>query len=133
MSQACQRSASIQSDSNDVADVRPRTSTSHIDVDVSSEFAASPVITRPNTQLSSEKVLAKEAHLQALLCRSWQIAEAWVPVNMLFVGMISTSFFELEALSIPMITVLKNVTNLFTICGDYLLYGKVKAADCSHM
>ena len=47
---------------------------------------------------------------------------------MLLVGMISTSFFALKALSVPIILVLKNVTNFFTICGDYILYGKVFAA-----
>ena len=48
-----------------------------------------------------------------------------MPVNLIFVGMIWTSFFALKNLGVPMATVLKNVTNLFTIVGDYLLYGKV--------
>jgi GDP-mannose transporter len=42
--------------------------------------------------------------------------------------MIWTSFFALKNLGVPMATVLKNVTNLFTIGGDYLLYGKVYGA-----
>ena len=49
-----------------------------------------------------------------------------MPVNLIFVGMIWTSFFALKNLGVPMATVLKNVTNLFTIVGDYLLYGKVR-------
>jgi GDP-mannose transporter len=40
--------------------------------------------------------------------------------------MIWTSFFALKNLGVPMATVLKNLTNLFTIGGDYLLYGKVR-------
>jgi len=48
-----------------------------------------------------------------------------MPVNLIFVGMIWTSFFALKNLGVPMATVLKNVTNLFTIVGDYILYGKV--------
>ena len=56
---------------------------------------------------------------------SFAIARLWFPVNVIFVGMIWTSFFALKSLGVPMATVLKNMTNLFTICGDYLLYGKV--------
>lgn len=59
-------------------------------------------------------------------CRSFKIAQVWMPVNLIFVGMIWTSFFALKNLGVPMATVLKNVTNLFTIVGDYLLYGKVR-------
>ena len=59
-------------------------------------------------------------------CRSFKIARVWMPVNLIFVGMIWTSFFALKNLGVPMATVLKNVTNLFTIVGDYLLYGKVR-------
>ncbi len=58
-------------------------------------------------------------------CRSFKIVRVWMPVNLIFVGMIWTSFFALKNLGVPMATVLKNVTNLFTIVGDYLLYGKV--------
>ena len=61
-----------------------------------------------------------------LHCRSFKIARVWMPVNLIFVGMIWTSFFALKNLGVPMATVLKNVTNLFTIVGDYLLYGKVR-------
>ena len=61
-----------------------------------------------------------------LHCRSFKIARVWMPVNMIFVGMIWTSFFALKNLGVPMATVLKNVTNLFTIVGDYLMYGKVR-------
>jgi len=59
---------------------------------------------------------------------SFAIARLWFPVNVIFVGMIWTSFFALKHLGVPMATVLKNMTNLFTICGDYLLYGKTYGA-----
>lgn len=39
--------------------------------------------------------------------------------------MIATSFLALQDLGVAMVTVLKNVTNLFTICGDYFIFGKV--------
>ena len=60
--------------------------------------------------------------------RSFKIAQVWMPVNVIFVGMIWTSFFALKNLGVPMATVLKNLTNLFTIGGDYMLYGKVGQA-----
>ncbi|KAK9840936.1 hypothetical protein WJX81_001201 [Elliptochloris bilobata] len=59
---------------------------------------------------------------------SFSIARLWFPVNVIFVGMIWTSFFALKSLGVPMATVLKNMTNLFTICGDFMLYGKVYGA-----
>lgn len=39
--------------------------------------------------------------------------------------MIATSFLALQDLGVAMVTVLKNLTNLFIICGDYLLFDKV--------
>ena len=62
--------------------------------------------------------------------RSFKIAQVWMPVNVIFVGMIWTSFFALKNLGVPMATVLKNLTNLFTIGGDYMLYGKVGCPAC---
>lgn len=56
---------------------------------------------------------------------SLPIVRLWFPVNLIFVGMIFTSFFALKNLGVPMATVLKNLTNLFTIGGDFLLYRKV--------
>jgi len=39
--------------------------------------------------------------------------------------MIATSFLALQDLGVAMVTVLKNTTNLFIICGDYFLFGRV--------
>ena len=116
---------------------------------------------------------------------SWGVVRVWLPVNVIFVGMIGTSFWALRSLNVGMVTgeaacrwnekiftcefahlrnlvpsllalsgaawqptamnahvlhtpnickhslllcsvcaVLKNLTNLFTLCGDYLLYGR---------
>ncbi|KAK9810246.1 hypothetical protein WJX72_007245 [[Myrmecia] bisecta] len=57
-----------------------------------------------------------------------KIARVWFPVNLIFVGMIWTSFFSLKRLGVPMATVLKNLTNLFTILGDMTFYGKSYSA-----
>ncbi|BDA51640.1 GDP-mannose transporter [Coccomyxa sp. Obi] len=57
-----------------------------------------------------------------------EIVRLWLPVNVIFVGMIWSSFSALRNLGVPMATVLKNMTNIFTICGDYAFYGKVYGA-----
>ena len=56
---------------------------------------------------------------------SWRLLRQWAPVNVLFVGMVWSSVFALRDLGVPMVTVLKNLTNLFTLCGDFLLFGRV--------
>ncbi|PSC73311.1 GDP-mannose transporter GONST1 [Micractinium conductrix] len=53
-----------------------------------------------------------------------QIVRVWAPVNLIFVGMIGTSFWALRSLNVGMVTVLKNLTNLFVLSGDYFLYGR---------
>lgn len=53
-----------------------------------------------------------------------QVARIWLPVNVIFVGMIGTSFYALQNLNVGMLTVLKNLTNIFTLGGDRLFYGR---------
>jgi GDP-mannose transporter len=53
-----------------------------------------------------------------------RVVRLWLPVNAIFVGMIATSFWALQSLNVAMLTVLKNLTNLFTIGGDYFFYGR---------
>lgn len=85
---------------------------------------------------------------------SWRLVRTWAPVNVLFVGerergvwggtergararrphtpppppfspgMVWSSFFSLRDLGVPMVTVLKNLTNLLTIGGDWWLHGR---------
>jgi GDP-mannose transporter len=52
------------------------------------------------------------------------VAKAWLPVNLLFIGMLCSGFISLSYLSIPMATVLKNLTNMFTIFGDWYLFSE---------
>ncbi|KFM24148.1 GDP-mannose transporter GONST1 [Auxenochlorella protothecoides] len=59
---------------------------------------------------------------------SARIVRAWLPVNLLFVAMIGTSFWALASLNVAMATVLKNLTNLFTLGGDYVLHGRTYGA-----
>lgn len=57
-----------------------------------------------------------------------RVVRVWLPVNAIFVGMIGTSFWALQGLNVGMLTVLKNLTNLFTIGGDYWFYGRTYGA-----
>jgi GDP-mannose transporter len=65
-------------------------------------------------------------HLKIVKLEPWNpaIVRIWIPVNMIFVGMIGTSFWALQSLNVAMVTVLKNLTNIFTIGGDYYFYGR---------
>jgi len=53
----------------------------------------------------------------------WKMAMAWLPVNIIFVGMLSSSFFALRYLSVPMITVFKQLSNFLTLLGEWYLFG----------
>jgi hypothetical protein len=55
---------------------------------------------------------------------NWKTARAWLPLNLLFIGMLITGFLSLVYVSVPMVTVFKNLTNLVTVTGDYLIFGE---------
>ena len=61
-----------------------------------------------------------------MLLQGWnaEIAKVWFPANCVFVGMLWSSFPALQLLGVAMVTVLKNMTNLFVISGDIYFYGK---------
>eukprot|EP00197_Chlamydomonas_leiostraca_P010279 CAMPEP_0202885236 /NCGR_PEP_ID=MMETSP1391-20130828/41562_1 /ASSEMBLY_ACC=CAM_ASM_000867 /TAXON_ID=1034604 /ORGANISM="Chlamydomonas leiostraca, Strain SAG 11-49" /LENGTH=360 /DNA_ID=CAMNT_0049568479 /DNA_START=49 /DNA_END=1131 /DNA_ORIENTATION=- len=48
----------------------------------------------------------------------------WLPVNLLFVGMIGTSFYALKAVGVGMVTVWKNLSNFVTAMGDVFIFRK---------
>lgn len=52
----------------------------------------------------------------------WDIVKVWLPVNLIFVCMLSTGFLTFIYLSVPMINIMKNLTNVITIIGDWILY-----------
>jgi GDP-mannose transporter len=51
-------------------------------------------------------------------------AKQWLPLNVLFVGMLCTGFMSLVYVSVPMVTIFKNITNLFTVFGDWYIFGE---------
>eukprot|EP00123_Amoebidium_parasiticum_P007790 comp18362_c0_seq1/m.19513 comp18362_c0_seq1/g.19513 ORF comp18362_c0_seq1/g.19513 comp18362_c0_seq1/m.19513 type:complete len:322 (-) comp18362_c0_seq1:272-1237(-) len=60
----------------------------------------------------------KVPHLQA------RKAQDWLPCTMLFVAMLFTGTKSLQYLSIPIVTVFKNLTNIFVAYGDKYFYNK---------
>lgn len=51
-------------------------------------------------------------------------AKSWLPLNLLFIGMLVTGFLSLVYVSVPMVTVFKNLTNLITVSGDVYFFGE---------
>ncbi|GBG65420.1 hypothetical protein CBR_g50780 [Chara braunii] len=60
--------------------------------------------------------------LTAKLCR------VWIPVNALFVAMLLSGFYSLDYLTVPMATILKNLTNVSNAAGDWIFNGAQQSA-----
>jgi GDP-mannose transporter len=54
----------------------------------------------------------------------WSVVKQWLPINIIFVLMLSTGFLSFIYLSVPMINIMKNLTNVITVGGDYFLYNE---------
>ncbi len=52
------------------------------------------------------------------------IVKSWLPINIMFIAMLYTGFMSFVYLSVPIITIMKNLTNVFTVIGDYTLFGQ---------
>lgn len=55
---------------------------------------------------------------------NWETARSWLPLNLLFVGMLFTGFLSLVYASVPMVTIFKNLTNAITVFGDNYFFGE---------
>eukprot|EP01018_Ginkgo_biloba_P034579 Gb_40369 [translate_table: standard] len=55
---------------------------------------------------------------------TWKLIQVWIPVNLIFVGMLVTSIYSLKFINIAMVTILKNVTNIITALGEIYLFKK---------
>eukprot|EP00879_Flechtneria_rotunda_P011841 GHRR01012368.1.p1 GENE.GHRR01012368.1~~GHRR01012368.1.p1 ORF type:complete len:371 (+),score=80.22 GHRR01012368.1:574-1686(+) len=55
---------------------------------------------------------------------SWELIRIWMPVNIIFVAMLATNFYALQLVGVGMVSVLKNVSNLFIIVGDYVIFSR---------
>ena len=50
--------------------------------------------------------------------------QTWLPANLIFVLMLATGIWALQLMGVAMVTIMKNLTNLITISGDYFMYGR---------
>lgn len=53
----------------------------------------------------------------------WELVKLWFPVNLIFVAMNVTGFYALMYIGAGMFTLLKNLSNLLTIFGDWAFFG----------
>eukprot|EP00877_Chromochloris_zofingiensis_P011944 jgi/Chrzof1/7002/Cz02g07080.t1 len=51
-----------------------------------------------------------------------ELVQIWLPVNLIFVGMLATNFYALQTVGVGMVSILKNLANLFIIIGDYVFF-----------
>ena len=50
------------------------------------------------------------------------VARQWLPLNLIFIGMLCSGFLALTYVSVPMVTVTKNCANLITVFGDAFIF-----------
>ncbi|MQM20993.1 hypothetical protein Taro_054024 [Colocasia esculenta] len=55
---------------------------------------------------------------------TWKLVRVWIPVNIIFVGMLVTGMFSLKYINVAMVTILKNMTNILTALGEAYLFRK---------
>ncbi|KAJ7541632.1 hypothetical protein O6H91_10G067900 [Diphasiastrum complanatum] len=55
---------------------------------------------------------------------TWKLVRVWLPVNLIFVGMLVSSIYSLKYMNVAMVTILKNVTNMITALGEMYLFHK---------
>ncbi|XP_062195699.1 GDP-mannose transporter GONST1-like isoform X2 [Phragmites australis] len=55
---------------------------------------------------------------------TWKLIKVWLPVNIIFVGMLVTSMFSLKYINVAMLTILKNVANVLTASGKTYFFKK---------
>ncbi|KAI4382427.1 hypothetical protein MLD38_008395 [Melastoma candidum] len=55
---------------------------------------------------------------------NWKLVRIWIPVNLIFVGMLVSGMYSLRFINIAMVTILKNMTNIMTAVGELYLFRK---------
>ena len=50
--------------------------------------------------------------------------QIWLPANFIFVMMLATGIWALQLVGVAMVTIMKNLSNLITITGDYFMFGR---------
>ncbi|KAF8010385.1 hypothetical protein BT93_J1114 [Corymbia citriodora subsp. variegata] len=55
---------------------------------------------------------------------NWKLIRVWIPVNIIFIGMLVSGMYSLRYINIAMVTILKNVTNILTAIGELYIFRK---------
>ncbi|KAJ6716029.1 SOLUTE CARRIER FAMILY 35 [Salix koriyanagi] len=55
---------------------------------------------------------------------NWKLVRVWIPVNVVFVGMLVSGMYSLKYINIAMVTILKNGTNIITAIGELYIFRK---------
>nr|ABF99644.1 GONST2 Golgi Nucleotide sugar transporter, putative [Oryza sativa Japonica Group] len=55
---------------------------------------------------------------------TWKLIKVWIPVNLIFVGMLVTGMYSLKYINVAMVTILKNMTNILTAVGEIYIFRK---------
>ncbi|KAF6153530.1 hypothetical protein GIB67_027397 [Kingdonia uniflora] len=55
---------------------------------------------------------------------TWKLVKVWIPVNLIFIGMLVTGMYSLKYINIAMVTILKNITNILTAIGELYIFKK---------
>lgn len=53
---------------------------------------------------------------------NWTHAKSMLPLNIIFIGMLFSGFLSLVYVSVPIVTVFKNLTNIATVAGDWYFF-----------
>ncbi|CAN1808964.1 GDP-mannose transporter GONST2 [Linum perenne] len=55
---------------------------------------------------------------------NWKLVKLWIPVNLIFVGMLVSGMYSLKYINVAMVTILKNMTNIITAVGELYIFRK---------
>ncbi|NP_001385977.1 GDP-mannose transporter GONST2 [Zea mays] len=55
---------------------------------------------------------------------TWKLIKVWIPVNLVFIGMLLTGMYSLKYINVAMVTILKNMTNIITAIGEIYIFRK---------
>uniref|UniRef100_A0A8R7R6P6 Uncharacterized protein n=1 Tax=Triticum urartu TaxID=4572 RepID=A0A8R7R6P6_TRIUA len=55
---------------------------------------------------------------------TWNLVKVWLPVNIIFVGMLITSMFSLKYINVAMVAILKNVANVLATSKETYFFKK---------
>ncbi|KAL8236711.1 hypothetical protein R6Q59_017792 [Mikania micrantha] len=55
---------------------------------------------------------------------NWKLVKVWIPVNLIFVGMLVSGMYSLKYINVAMVTILKNMTNILTAVGELYIFQK---------